>query len=496
MAYSQDDGVTMSTVERPRSAVSRRDVLGAGALVAAFAAAARAQTQRVHVAADVDPSSLLEKLVDRVTFGATQEELTLARSLGYEGYLEYHLNHTAIDDTACDAAVAHLTTIGQSYTQLILQTAGFVRNELVEHCILRAMLSRRQLYQRMVELWSDHFNIDVLTAEWYKTPDDRDVARAHALGTFPALLSASAHSPAMLYYLNNNVSTAGNPNENYARELMELHTLDVTGGYTQQDVQEVARCFTGWQIFNSGTSRGLFRYNNNAHDQGVKTVLGVTIPANGGENDGNTVLSILSNHPSTARFIAFKVCRHFLGYNIASSIIDRVAAVYTATGGDIKTMIRETLRPQHLAAAQPKIKRPFHHFVSALRGLGATVTSTSTMRSRLSEAGNQPYMWQTPDGYPDKLDHWAKNVLVRWNWGASLSTMGISGITYDDVAFYAGATTADQLADRINERLFLGRLPAIERNRLRDYLLISPPTQQRTREAIGLAIGCPTFQWY
>ncbi len=257
MAHERDGSV----LEAP--GVSRRSLLGAGALAAAFATAARAQQATVHTVADTDPTSLLEKLVDRITFGATPAELTLARTLGYEGYLEYHLDHLAIDDTACDAATAHLTTIIQPYLQLITQTSGFVRNELIEHCFLRAAFSKRQLFERMAELWTDHFNIDVETAQYYKTIDDRTVVRAFALSTFPQLLAASAHSPAMLYYLNNDVSTAGNPNENYARELMELHTLDVSGGYTQTDVQEVARCLTGWQIQLSGSTRGNFRYNNN-----------------------------------------------------------------------------------------------------------------------------------------------------------------------------------------------------------------------------------------
>lgn len=476
--------------------ISRRELFGAAALAGTIASIARAQTQTVHVTADVDPSSLLEKLVDRITFGATEAELTLARSLGYEGYLEYHLNHLVIDDSACDAATAHLLTINQTYLQLVVQTTGFVRNELIEHVILRSVFSKRQLFERMVELWTDHFNMDIEVSQYYKTIDDRDVVRANALATFPQLLTASAHSPSMLYYLNNDVSTAGNPNENYARELMELHTLDVTGGYTQTDVQEVARCLTGWQIFTSGASRGQFRYNNTVHDQGVKHVLGTTIPANGAQTDGDAVLSLLANHPSTARFIAFKVCRHFLGYNVASSVIDRVTSVYAATGGDIKSMIRETLKPQHLAAAGPKLKRPFHHFVSALRALDATITSTVSMRNRLIEAGHQPYSWQTPDGYPDKLDHWSKNVLVRWNWGAMVGIFGISGIAYDDAVFYQGAATADERADRINQRLFQGRLPINERNRIRDYMLPNPVTQTRYRDAIGLAIGSPTFQWY
>lgn len=476
--------------------VGRRELLGVAALASAVVSVARGREQPVHVRMDADPSGLLEKLVDRVTFGATEDELQLARTLGYDGYLDYHLNHLAIDDSACDAATAHLTTLGQTYVDLVAQTAGFVRNELIEHVILRAVFSRRQLFERMVELWTDHFNIDVEVAQQYKTIDDRTVVRAYALASFPQLLSASAHSPAMLLYLNNDVSVAGNPNENYARELMELHTLDVGGGYTQADVQEVARCLTGWQIMTSGSLRGTFRYNNTQHDQGVKQVLGTTVPAGGGQADGDTVLGLLSNHPSTARFIAGKLCRHFLGYSVSAAVIDRVAGVYAATGGDIRAMVRETLRPQHLASATPKLKRPFHHFVSAMRALRVSVTATTAMRNKLIEAGHVPFGWQTPDGYPDKLDHWSRNVLVRWNWGAQVPTNSVSGVAFDDVAFFGGATTAEERAAVIDRRLFQGRMPAVERERVRAYMLPDPVNLTRWREGVGLAVGSPAFQWY
>lgn len=480
----------------------RRRLLGIASGVTAFAAAMKAASaQPVRVKGDVDPSSLLEKLVDRITFGTTPEELALARQLGYNGYLEYHLNHLGINDSAMDTRLAPLTTLTMTYPQLLPQTFTFVRNELTEATLLRAVFSKRQLFERMVELWTDHFNIEIATVQYYKTADDRDVIRANALGTFPALLNASARSPAMLYYLNNDVSTAANPNENYARELMELHTLGVDG-YTQTDVQQVALCLTGWTIWkgaSTGSLQGTFRYNNTNHNQSAKTVLGTPIPANGGQQDGIAVLNLLVNHPSTARFIALKMCRHFLGYEVAQSIIDQVAATYTATGGDIKAMLRVVLKPEHVAAATPKMKRPFHLFAAALRQTSAAVTNTSSLRTRLAEAGHLPFSWLTPDGYPDKLAHWSGNLISRWNFGASLvngTTGSITGATVDDAAFFAGAVTADDMIARIDDRLFGGRMDADDRARIRQFLLPSPPTVTRRREAIGLAISSPSYQWY
>ncbi len=494
---------TQETLHQPRIAKSRRGLLALATGATALAAAMKsASAQPVRVKGDVDPSSLLEKLVDRITFGATPEELTLARQLGYSGYLEYHLNHLAIDDSALSARLAPLTTLTMTYPQLLLQTFSFVRNELTEATLLRAVFSKRQLFERMVELWTDHFNIEIATVQYYKTTDDRDVIRPNALGTFPTLLNASARSPAMLYYLNNDVSTAANPNENYARELMELHTLGVDGGYTQTDVQQVALCLTGWTIWrgsSTGALQGTFRYNNTNHNQTAKNVLGTPIPANGGQQDGVTVLNLLINHPSTARYIATKMCRHFLGYEVARSIIDQVAATYTSTGGDIKAMLRVVLKPEHVAAATPKMKRPFHMFAASLRQTNAVITSTSSLRSRLAEAGHLPFSWLTPDGYPDKLNHWSGNLISRWNFGASLmnGTAGsIAGVTVDDAAFFAGAVTADEMIARIDDRFFGGRMDGDDRARVRQFMLPSPPTVTRRREAIGLALSSPSYQWY
>lgn len=501
----QEPGAPVEAAQA-KAALGRRQLLGvlAGGL-AMSTMARRARAQVVAARQDVDPSSLLEKLMDRITYGATQEERTLAQNLGYQGYLEYHLNFESIaEDQTLLTKLAALTTLEQPYSVLQPQTTSFVRDELIEATLLRAALSKRQLFERMVELWTDHFNIDVNVSNQYKTIDDFSVIRPNAMGTFGALVNASARSPAMLYYLNNDVSTANNPNENYARELMELHTMGVDGGYTQIDVQEVAKCLTGWTIWPQSAGAalwGTYRYNNGTHNQTQKLVLGTTLPANGGQQDGITVLNLLVNHPSTARFIAGKICRHFLGYNVSSAIVNDVAATYTSTGGNIKAMIRTALKPQYLASAAPKLKRPFHHFVSALRLTGVAINSTSTVRSRLLEAGHRPFNWPTPDGYPDKLEAWASNVLVRWNFGATLAnnsstTPNMPGIVLDDAAFFTGCTTADQMADRINERLFAGRMATNERNRIRDAMLPNTPTVTRRRDAIGLAIGAPGFQWY
>jgi hypothetical protein len=476
---------------------TRRALLSPGAVIAALWAASEG---RACAPAVTDATM---RLVHRITMGMTEADMAevLAQG-GFNGYVEDQLDHLNIPDTELDTRLANYATLTMEPYQLIPLTANQVISELVEATILRSVLSKRQLFERVVEFWTDHFNIDINngTDSWLKTIDDRDVIRANALGTFPALLSASAHSPAMLYYLDNNVSTANNINENYGRELLELHSLGVDGGYTQQDVVEVSRCFTGWTLWgtNQGTNSWKFRYNANAHDNGSKVVLGQTIPAGGGITDGETVLNILANHPSTRQFISKKMCKWFYGYDPPQSLVDAVAATYLATGGNIKEMLRTLFYSAEFAGATPKYKRPYHLFVSAMRASATNITATTTFRSQhLAAAGHAPYAWGPPDGYPDTLEFWVGLILPRWNFGASLMNSNISGLSVDINVFLTGVpNTAQAVIDRIDAALFGGTMNPTEKTLIRDYMLPDPPTTLKKREGLGLAMGSPGYQWY
>jgi uncharacterized protein (DUF1800 family) len=488
--------------------LSRRALFSSAAALAAFwGASSKAKAgPPTDNPADVDPNSLIPRLVNRLTCGMTQTELQLASSMGYSAYLEYHLNYTAIDDSAMDARMASYATLTMTQQQLYAQTSGLVVNELTEAAILRSTFSNRQLYQRMVEFWTDHFSIDI-TKEvdtYLKPVDDRDNIRVNAMGDFATMLRADAHSPAMLTYLDNQLSTAAAPNENYAREIMELHTLSVNGGYTQTDVHEVCRCLSGWGYDSTTTSptHGNFLYSSSHHDNGSKTIFAGTpqqlnIAAGGGQADGDTVLTALINHPSTARFIATKMIHWLLREDPSSTLIDAVAATYTSTGGDIKSMIRTILAPNNLAAAPLKYKRPYHLMVSAMRCLPTTISTTSGLRTQLDGCGHRPYYWPTPDGYPDTLLYWEGLILPRWNFGASLLNGNITGVTVDYATFFSGLTTAQQMVDRIDSQMFGGAMNASDKDKIRQYLLPDPVTSTtKQRDAIGLAIGSPGFQWY
>jgi uncharacterized protein (DUF1800 family) len=437
------------------------------------------------------------RLVRRVTLGVTSDELARARKLGYAAYLDEQLRPSTIDDRATSAVLAtRYPTLRMAPEELFGANLTTVLTELVEGTLYRAAFSRRQLRERMVEFWTDHFNIDRNQVGYLKAVDDRDVIRKHALGKFPALLKASAHSAAMMEYLDQTSSRRGNINENYAREIMELHSVGVDGGYTQQDVNELARVLTGWTV----SGRGIFTYDAPLHDFGPKSVLGRTIPATlpgtglTGKNEADGVIDTLALHPRTARYVALKLTRFLLQYDPTDALVQTVAAEFTRTKGDIPSMIRVILSEQNLMAAPAKYKRPFHFAVSMVRALGPTVTSMSLVRQALDNMGHAPFAWETPDGYPDTMEFWSGLVLARWN--AAGTIVAQTGATFAvNVTPFIGASP-EAGADLIVEKLLGGEAPLSYTARLADYLRPAHTNTTRVREAISLALSSSQFQWY
>jgi len=491
--------------EIPAPEVSRRHLLGLAAGLTALATK-KGAANPPDFSAEVDSSSLHNKLVRRITMGCNQAEVAFANEVGFESYLEYQIQYQNQDDTLLNLRLANpleFATLNMTYEQMLAVSHHLPALHCSNAALLRGIYSKRQLYERMVEVWTDHFNIEMVgeLQNRYRPIDERDVIRPNAMTSFSALLNASAKSPAMLNYLNNDISTQNRPNENYARELMELHTLGSGGGYTQQDVAEVARCFTGWTIHpnDAGPLAGRFRFDPAKHDPGSKTVLGYTIaarPAAQGISDGEYVLFMLLNHPSTAHRIAAKLCHRFLGHDTPQGIIDKVATVYTQTGGSVNAMLRACITPNHLASAGPKYKRPWHLFVTALRVLPTAITSLDMIQGRISSAGNSRYLWATPEGYPDTVDYWAGFILSHWNLGCELFANEISGVLVDTATTFLGVTTNQQVVDRVNNIVCQGEMTPAEKARILLYLQTPLPPAGLRLEALGLAVGCPTFQWY
>lgn len=376
-------------------------------------------------------------VLNRCAYGPRPGDLDELRRLGVDGWIDRQLAPEGIDDLACDLRARRFETLHLGAGDLMEFKKPVVERELSRATILRAVYSRRQLFEVMVGFWTDHFNVAMGKREcaWFKTADDRDVVRRHALGSFREMLRASALSPAMLVYLdgrsNRKADGAVRANENYARELLELHTLGVHGGYTQRDVMEAARCLTGW-IVREKWNRGRVQFVPGRHDDGEKRVLGRTIPAGQGEKDLDLLLDIAVTHPATAKHIAWKLCRRFVSDDPPAGLVERAAAAFRESGYEIKPMLRAVLASEEFRAARGvRLKRPFHFVVSALRGLDADTDAGDPVRKWLHRMGQAPFQHPTPDGYPEEPGPWLGTLLWRWNFAIDLAGGRMKGTRAD-----------------------------------------------------------------
>ena len=346
------------------------------------------------------------------------------------------------------------------------QPPMFVNQELIDNKLYRALYSNRQLEEVLVDFWLNHFNVfnGKGPVRMLLTSYERDAIRPNVLGKFRNLLLATARHPAMLFYLDNWQSQAPRDdvapaqanvrrpglNENYGRELMELHTLGVDGGYTQDDVIAVARAFTGWTIYDPNRIAE-FQFNPAFHDRKEKKVLGHTIPAGGSEQDGIQVIDILARHPSTAKFISKKLAQRVVADDPPASLVDRMAKTFTATDGDLRAVVETMLTSREFlseGAWQAKLKSPFEMVVSAVRALGADVTDTTALTQRITELGQPLYGKAEPTGYSTTADAWANSAgfLGRINFAGALAAGRIEGVKVDEARL---PNTGDAAARRL-----------------------------------------------
>lgn len=452
--------------------VSRREFLLTGAAAFAFSAAIFRSAQGLlkdgqqyfgrGLARPVDgklpqPASTqidpVAHALNRLTFGPTPGEYGRVAKMGVAAFIDEQLAPEKIENGLCNRVTARFCDMwSEPLIEHYDEDEETLTPLLRRLTTLRAVYSNAQLFEVMCEFWSDHFNIDPGKGDcrWSKVGDDRDVIRKHALGNFREMLRASALSPAMLWYLdgqaNQTRKPGDKPNENYARELMELHTLGVHGGYSQKDVMEVARCLTGWTLNAKRRSGAIFKRNDGrlfgelgdvyfqpeAHDGGAKTVLGQDIPAGLGEDDIERVIDIVAQHPSTARYLATKLCKRFIADEPAESVVSVVAAKFTETKGDIKATLRTLFStPEFSASAGVKLKRPFHYIISALRVTNAQTDGDKPVHQFLEKMGQAPFRYPTPDGYPLEASHWHATLLWRWKFALALSNNQVGGTSIE-----------------------------------------------------------------
>jgi uncharacterized protein (DUF1800 family) len=436
--------------------------------------------------------------------------------------------------------------------------------QLEQAKLIRAVDSNRQLQEVLADFWNNHFNVDVKKKECriFKVADDRETIRPHIWGKFRDLLEADAKSPAMLVYLDNASNTApkgsaydepasmiaqagapappprkvkkkkaGGINENYAREVMELHTLGVDGGYTQQDVQEVARCFTGWTV-KKGT--GEFEFNAKVHDNGAKVVLGHNIPAGGGMKDGETVLDILAFSPATAHHISLELCQRFISDTPPEALVKRIADVFTKTGGDLRQVTTAILAsPEFLSPSDygNKIKSPLEFAVSAVRASGSTLIPGKSDRAakrfasiegdairgktksqdkigqskkqslnwHIAEMGQPLFACTPPTGYKEVSSTWVSPgaLIERLNFATALTHQELSDVSFSAKTII-GNTDLDKPDDVLNQSvaaLIPNNITDNTRKVLEKNALPSGDSKTvNPNQLIALIIGSPEFQ--
>ena len=430
-------------------------------------------------------------VLSRLTFGARPGDVEKVRAMGVDRWIDLQLHPDRIDNSAAERYATTFETNSASAAELaekyprpqqvlaqlgargdrsklsaedsikLREMAGGLRRvgaDLQASRVARATLSERQLDEVMTDFWLNHFNVYIQKGgpEPYLIADFENKAiRPNALGHFRALLEAVAKSPAMLFYLDNWQSQAdstrphlggnnqrqprvanrrrGGLNENYGRELLELHTLGVDGGYTQTDVINVARALTGWTI-KQPQQGGDFQFVAQLHDAGDKIVLGHKLAANRGIEDGEAVLDIVARHPATAHYIAFKLARHFVSDVPPAGLVDRAAATFTRTNGDIREVVRTIVTSPEFfssSAYQSKVKSPFEVVTSALRALGAQPDNTARTAQFVAALGQPIYGHQAPNGWPDTGDQWMNTgaILNRINFGIAVAANRVPGVS-------------------------------------------------------------------
>jgi uncharacterized protein (DUF1800 family) len=560
---------------------ARRRAFGRLAIVLAtpwLAAATCEQTQQIPLT----ETERAVHLLSRTTYGVRPGDVEALLSTGTDAWLERQLHPETIDDVALEARLAAAAERGPATRRgvfvraaappdstnrdttnmanrmraetaimrstVLLRVAAFAQPQtLVTAKMERAVHSARQLEEVMTDFWFNHFNVffGKGVVRMSLAAYERDAIRVNVFGRFEDMLRATAQHPAMLVYLDNYLSTAADPadpdakgglNENYARELLELHTLGVDGGYTQQDVVEVARAFTGWTISGGATpervvvNRALadggaigFEFQAGRHDRGEKVMLGHTLAAGRGIEDGLDVLSFLAAHPSTAQFIATKLVRHFVADLPPPELVEEIAEVFTSTGGDLREVTRALFTSEQFyqpANYRAKTKRPFEFVASVLRLTGAEVTEDRELYNQLRAFGHVPYNEAAPTGFPTEASEWlsAGAVLGRINFATDLAAGRLKGVQFRPESAFGFAVpvsfqSADQrpagVAATATEKYgavttpLLGRyLYGVQTSDLdvaiAEDLAVGNITDPHVvlARAIGLVLGSPHFQRY
>jgi uncharacterized protein (DUF1800 family) len=550
-------------------------------VLAALVLAFQSISPTVRLSAQLSPRDSALHALDRLAYGPRPGEVDAAAAGGVMNWIDRQLSPDQVDDRLLAARAATFRILrydsgdlarlyaaaseerrerqrqraGQPAMDSLAppaeqggkeeQTGRRLAGEVEQLAVVRAALSRRQLYEIMVDFWVNHFNVffgkgaDRVLAPSYI----EETLRPRALGKFADLLLATARSPAMLFYLDNweSVAPGSMPparprlrarpwfgrgryvpgfsrepaqadsqrqralermpkgiNENYARELLELHTLGVDGGYTQQDVIEVARIFTGWSIQRPQQGGG-FEFHEWAHDYGEKTVLGVRFPAGHGMDEGVRLLKLLASLPATMHHVSRQLCQRLVNDEPPDGCVDDAVAAWKRSSGDMRDVVRAIVRgpdfwaPENIRA---KVKTPLEFVVSAVRAVGGDPDTTPRLAQVVARLGQPLYRHVAPDGYPEREEAWVNSgaLLDRMNVAVALAAGRLPGIAVGLDSVAPATADAERLIAAVNDGILGGTMSDNTRRVLRQQLAdVGDPVAARAL-AVGLALGGPEFQ--
>jgi uncharacterized protein (DUF1800 family) len=469
------------------------------------------------------------QVLDRIGYGPDAWSLARVAELGsIEAYIEEQLNPQLLDDSALEAEIASrypVQTMSYGVSRISFDEYGSdpevgpfaPLRDATRAKILRSVFSKRQLQQVLVDFWYNHFNVDAVfeEARWGFLTLERDAIRPNVLGKFEDMLLATAKNPGMLDYLDNylnfkegfvstylvfnaNNQSSYGVNENYAREILELHTLGVDGGYTHADLREVARAFTGWTLaaaYWSSASNG-FKFLSAGHDTGEKQIMGaLTLPAGRGQVDGTDVIHFLATHPKTAERISRKLCQRFVSETPPETLVQAAKQTFLDTGGDLREVMRTILlSPGFLSARymRTKVKRPLVVVASLARAVGVSdhALFAEHMDSRLQMMGEGLYRAGPPTGYPESSRSWSGEgpFLQRINL-ANQAANGNSGFS---PAFAVTGTTPDEIVEQLRAQYLGAGMEASTRSALVEFAQ-GLPASARIRETAALLLASPDF---
>ena len=519
-----------------------RCAIAAVALLAGIPGCSSLSSRSTSATPSLQPLTESERVahvLSRLTFGARPGDAEQVTAMGVSKWIDRQLHPWTINDNALEEVLASLPAWNQPTARLgnvdfspriaatplptlmkdtaarakiaqitikVLQATS-VNDNFYAGRVARAQLSDRQLLEVVSDFWENHFSVysGKMPSPTALVELDRDALRPNALGKFRDLLGAVAHSPAMLFYLDNHLSTRRGLNENYARELMELHTLGVDGGYTQKDVQEVARALTGW-TFDRARQPFTFVFRREQHDTNEKVVLGHVLPAGRGIEDGEEVLDILAHHPSTAKYIAFKLARRLVSDDPPPALVSRAAETFARTDGDIGEVVRTIVTSREFfsrAAFRAKVKTPYELVISARRALNAPADTTPQTARLIARLGQASFGWQTPDGWPEKGIAWMTpgTMYSRIKFGNDIAEGRVPTIAPKQWRDWPTLTSASlnaqvdgvvngvlgHVADSVTRATMIGIRPA-------GGAAAGADGEKRLRELLAIALASPEFQ--